>query len=116
MRVDFPKGARLFCRSCQAEQPHNVDPADRQYVRCEECGRRILGAEIMTTYAYDYQHPVLLMLPLRLYTVGALARRVAPEYEGEPMRERRGRAMRLKYLAQHRDDPEEPLWDDFDAA
>ena len=63
MKVDFPQGSWLYCRSCRRAQPHHV--TEKQWVACGRCWRRTLGVELLATYAYDEGwQPTHLYLPL----------------------------------------------------
>lgn len=65
MNVTFDAGSRLYCRTCVGVVPH--DPAPPEHVRCTNCGRPMLMAEVVTVYATDdYVDPGVLYLPLDL--------------------------------------------------
>lgn len=63
MIYSFPNGARLYCRTCRAEQCHN---GLREHVICLTCGRLTRAAEIAAIYATDDETRPRIILPARL--------------------------------------------------
>lgn len=75
LRVKSPAEFRHWCRSCRRVDWHDVRHGS---VYCRECGRRVLGAELATTYAIDAGRKgqgAVLLLPLHALTGVDYARR-----------------------------------------
>ncbi len=66
MRYSFPDGARLYCRNCREEQPHQLALYDYEHVMCIPCGRLTRATEVAATYATDDEILPRIILPARL--------------------------------------------------
>jgi len=64
MKYHLENGSKIFCRTCQAETPHNQ--SGLSHMGCQVCGRNMHVVEIVASYSADeYSTPCEILLPLR---------------------------------------------------